>query len=60
MTAQQQAMANLARLRTMKGKRTPAEHMEYLRAKKAAGETMTAGQRGFLAASIQLSGEVVA
>jgi hypothetical protein len=51
----QKAKATVARYRSTKVKATPAEYMAYMRAVEALAavglETLTAGQRGFMAAA---------
>ena len=41
----------VARYRAAKGKATAAEYMAYMWSRRALGEKLTAGQRGFLAAA---------
>lgn len=41
----------VARYRASKGKATPAEYMAYMWSRKALGDSLSAGQRGFLDAA---------
>ena len=53
-----EAWALIVRHRAMKGKATPSEHMAYLWDRLQVKD-LNAGQRGFMAAAIKPSGEVV-